>query len=92
MGCDEPRPSWMDDARERSDRRWARIRAMQEKLKTVSLSAFRADHAIDICIVMEPSIVETTVRNEHKIDAALDRLDAVFAARTKPAKPRRRPR
>ena len=92
MGCDEPRPSWMNDARERSDRRWERINALREKIKDVPLSAFTADYALALCIVIDPQVIEGRhVDNDGKKDEALDKLEAFFVEREKapPKKPRK---
>lgn len=84
MGCDEPRPSWMIDARERSDRRWARIEALREKLKGVPLFDFTADYALALCIIVDPQVIEGRhVDNDGKKDEALDKLEAFFAEREK---------
>ena len=87
-----PMEGHYDAERAASDIRWARIRKMQEQLKAIPFSAFNAADALAICAVMEPSILEKAFDKDQKLDAALDRLEAVLAGRKKPAKPRRRPR
>lgn len=81
-----PMDGYYDGARAESDRRWKRIHAMREKLLTLPMSAFVAADAFHICAVMEPTILEKASGKEAKLDAALDRLEAVVASRRKPDK------
>ncbi len=89
-----PMDGYYDGQRAESDRRWKRIHAMREKLPTLPMSAFVASDAFHICAVMEPAILEKAFDKEKKLDAALDRLEAVVASRTKsdkkPSRARRR--
>lgn len=81
-----PMEDYYAGARAESDRRWARIRSMQAKLPSLPMSAFTAADALAICAVMEPAILEKASSKDAKLDAALDRLEAVVASRTKPDK------
>lgn len=78
----------MDRAKQVADeqaRRTRRAAELRSLLKTVSLSEFSADYVLDICIVSDPESVGDDRLSERKIeakiDAAINRLEAFFAAR-----------
>jgi hypothetical protein len=70
-----PMEGYYDGEHSISDRRWARIHAMRERLANTWLSSLTADYAYDVCVVMNPDIVGEFCQGS-KVDQALDRLEA----------------